>query len=719
VRDRIIAEAHGNPLALLELPQAWTDAEWTGYGRHGVTLTNRIEQCFIDRLEPLATEVRRFLLVAAAEPVGDTALLWRALDRLDVDRKAAVAAEATGLIEVGTQVRFRHPLVRSAAYRSMPSEERLAVHRALADVTDPDADPDRRAWHRSRASIGPDEDVAAELEAAAGRARSRGGLVAAATFFEHAATLTPDPDRHAERTLAAAWAMCDAGSLDAALSLLAAVDSGPSDPLRAAQAEHLRGQIAFDQARGAAAAQLLLSSARLLEPLDPRLARDTHLEALSAAMWASDPRTPAGLADAAHAARTAPRAPDPPRATDLLLDGLATRLTGGYAEAAPALVAALDAARTAQIGADQVGRLLWMVGNRVSGIFANEVWDFEAGYELARRQVQLARDAGALVQLQFAVNFLAIYELLAGRLDEAALLVEEDRLVGEAAGNPQVGYTAMLLAAFRGQATLAHDLIAAQTGEEAARERGRIVSFASYASAVLYNGLARYQVACSAAREVFDYDILGYRTLVVGELAEAALRIGDRPRVAAAAEWLAERARVTQTAWARGLAARVTATLSNGAEADARYRASIDELATTRLRPDLARSHLLYGEWLRREGRRIDARYQLHTAYGMLAELGMNGFAERARRELTATGEHARKRSVETTQDLTAQETHIATLARDGYSNTEIGTRLFLSPRTVEWHLSRVFSKLGVSSRRQLRELQISPALLATAPASA
>ena len=297
------------------------------------------------------------------------------------------------------------------------------------------------------------------------------------------------------------------------------------------------------------------------------------------------------------------------------------------------------------------------------------------------------------------------------------MLLDEDRLVGEATGNPQVGYSAMVLAAFRGDETQARELIAAQTGDEAVRERGRIVSFASYASAVLNNGLARYEAACAAAREVFDHDVLGYRTLVVGELAEAALRTGDRPRVEAAAEWLAERARVTKRAWARALEARVRATLSEGEEADAFFRASIDDLRTTRLRPELARSHLLYGEWLRREGRRIDARNELHTAYGLLTEMGMNGFAERARRELTATGEHARKRSVETTQDLTAQEAQIATLAREGYSNPEIGTRLFLSPRTVEWHLSRVFSKLGVSSRRQLRELQIAPVPLAASGA--
>jgi len=715
VRDRIIAEAHGNPLALLELPQTWLAADWTAHGRHGAPLTSRIEQCFVDRLTPLPPDVRRFLLVAAAEPVGDSALLWRALDRLGVDRDAAVAAVATGLIEVATQVRFQHPMVRSAAYRSMPPEDRLAAHRVLAEVTDPAIDPDRRAWHLSRATVGPDEQVAAELEAAADRARSRGGLVAAAAFLEQAATLTPDPERHAERTLAAAWAKCDAGFLDAALTLLGAVDSGPPDPLRTAQAEHLRGQIAFDRAYGASAAQFLLSSARQLEPLDPRLARDTHLEALAAAMWASDPRSPAPLTAAARAARAAPPAPEPPRATDLLLDGLALRLSDGYAAAAPALARALDAARTTGVGAEDVGRLLWMVGNRVSGILATEVWDFDAGHELANRQVQLARDAGALVQLQFALNFLANYEILAGRLEAAAALVAEDQLVAEAAGQPRVGYTAMLLAAFRGDEASARDLIAAETGEEAQRERGRIVSFASYATAVLENGLARYGAACAAARQVFDYDVLGYRTLVVGELAEAALRTGDVQRVADAADWLAERARVTQTDWARGMQARVRAMLSDGDEADTLYRASIDHLTATNVRTELARSHLLYGEWLRREGRRIDARAELHAAQDMLTAMGMAGFAERARRELTATGATARRRTVETSYELTAQETQIARLARDGYSNPEIGTRLFLSPRTVEWHMRRVFSKLGISSRRQLREMKLAGALAAAA----
>jgi DNA-binding CsgD family transcriptional regulator/ferredoxin len=437
-------------------------------------------------------------------------------------------------------------------------------------------------------------------------------------------------------------------------------------------------------------------------------------------VWASNPAYPDSFQAVTKAARACPRAYEPSRPTELLLDGLASRFTDGYTEAAPRLVRALDAARTTDVGADEVGRLLWVVGNRVSGIIAIEIWDFEAGYELAQRQVRLARETGALLQLQFALNFLANYEELAGNLDEAALLLEEDALVGEASGNPRVGYSAMTLAALRGQEALANELIGDISSEEATRERGRIVTFGSYARAVLYNGLGRYDLACAAAREVFDYDVLGYRTLAVAELAEAALHCDDLPLLRRAAEWVAERAQATPTPWARGIDARLRAMLAEGEEADILYRQSIEEFASTRLRPKEARGYLLYGEWLRREGRRMDARTALQTAHDMLTEMHMDGFADRARRELVATGATARKRSVETALELTAQEAQIARLAREGYSNPEIGGRLFLSPRTVEWHMSRVFSKLGVRSRRQLRDLNLSPAILAAAaPASA
>ncbi|HEY3465289.1 MAG TPA: AAA family ATPase [Amycolatopsis sp.] len=695
VRDRILAETHGNPLALLELPRAWTAAELAeGFGPAGaVPLAGRLEQGFARRLDPLPADTRKLLLIAAAEPLGDATLLWAAAGRLGLGADPAAGAEATGLIEFGRRIRFRHPLVRSAVYRSAPARDRQDVHRALAEVTDPERDPDRRAWHRAQATVSPDEDVAAELERSAGRAQARGGLVAAAAFFEQAALLTPEPARRADRELAAAAVKRDAGALEAALELLAAVETGPPDPARAAEVERLRGQIAFDQRRSGEAARTLLRAADRLTPLDPARARETYLEALAAALWAGT-----DLAAAAEATRAAPPAPVPPRAVDLVLDALATRFTDGHEAAAPLLGPALAAVRALDVDGEDAGRVLWLLGNRAGGVIATEAWDFTAARELATRQVQLARDAGALVQLQFALNFLAVTELFAGELTAAASSAEEDRAIADVTGNPPVGYAAMLLEAFRGSS----ELIADTAREASERGQLRLVSLADHATAVLSNGLGRHDVALAAAARVFDRDVVGFQGFATAELAEAASRTGDQARLEAAAARSAERAGTARTAEAMGLDARVRALC--GDDADRLYRESIACLEKTTLRVELARGHLLYGEWLRREGRRVDARAHLNTAHEQLSAMGVTAFAERARRELLATGETARKRTVEVTDELTAQEFQIARLAGEGYSNPEIATRLFLSPRTVEWHLRKIFTKLGISSRRQLRD---------------
>jgi DNA-binding CsgD family transcriptional regulator len=703
VRDRIIAETRGNPLALLELPRALTTAELAdGFEESDlVPLASRIEQGFLRRLSTLPDDTRRLLVAAAAEPLGDAALLWRAAGVLGLSANAAHAAETAGLIKFGPRVGFRHPLVRAAAYRSASPEERQEIHRALAEVTDAEVDPDRRAWHRAQATLAPDEGIAAELERSAARAQSRGGLLAAAALLERAARLTPDPARRAQRELAAAWRKRDGGALDAALTLLAAVDGGPADPLRAAEGQHLRGQIAVDQRHATQAARLLLDAARHLEPLDCDLARETYLDALGAAISSS--MTDDAARVVAAAARAAAPARGEPRAIDLILDALATRFVDGHAAAGPALARAFTKLRSIDYGAEDVGRLLWLGGRPFTGYLATELWEFEAGRALAELQVQRARDAGALVQLQFALNVLAANELLAGRLTDAAALVEEDRMVADITGNPPVGYAATLLAALRGADEAASRLITAVRDEAWALGQGRIVNFADYASSVLNNGLGRHDVAVLAARGVFDRDVVGgYQMMAVSELAEAASRTGDTALVAAALQRMSERARVTPTDWALGIEARLRALLG-GEEADASYRESIEHLDRAGLRMELARGRLLYGEWLRRAGQRIKAREQLRAAHDMLSAMGVAAFAERARRELALLGDKALRRSVETTEELTAQEFHIARLARDGLSNAEIGTRLFLSPRTVEWHLGKVFTKLGVSSRRQLR----------------
>jgi DNA-binding CsgD family transcriptional regulator len=705
IRDRIVAETRGNPLALLELPRGLTPAELAGgFGFPGTApIAGQVEDSFRRRVQALPDQSRRLLLVAAADPTGDPGLVWRAAGLLGIGAEAAAPATEAGLVEFGAWVAFRHPLVRRAVYRSASPVQRQDVHRALAGVTDPRDDPDRRAWHRAQAAAGPDEDVAGELERSAGRAQACGGLAAAAAFLERAALLTPEPVRRAQRLLAAARAKHVAGALDAALGLLVPVEAGPPDPLRTAEVEHLRGQIAVQQRRSSDGARLLLSAARRLERFDAALARETYLEAIVAAVWAGDLGLPGGIRAAAQAARAAPPAPGPPRAVDVLLDAFALRLTEGYAAAAPALTRALELVLALDAGPDlEADWGLWLAGAGASQMIAQELWDAESWYAVAAQVAQFARETGALVVLQFGLVFLVVPHLLAGELATAARLNEEDRLIAEATGNPPVAYTATTLAAWRGQEAPATELIEATVQEATARGQGRLVSLADYASAVLGNGLGRHDAARDAAWRAFQRDPVGYGPFVVPELAEAASRTGDLALVRAALDWLSERTAVTPTDWSLGIEARIRAFLSEGEAAERLYRESIARLGRTRLRAELARSHLLYGEWLRRERRRADAREQLRTAYGMLDAMGIAAFADRARRELAATGETARKRTVDTTGELTAQEAQIARLARGGLSNPEIGARLFISARTVQYHLGKVFTKLGIGSRSQL-----------------
>jgi DNA-binding CsgD family transcriptional regulator len=703
VRNRIVAETRGNPLALLELPKGLTPAELAGgFGFPGAApVSGRVEESFRRRVQALPDQSRRLLLVAAADPTGDPGLVWRAAGSLGIGAEAAAPATEAGLVEFGAWVAFRHPLVRTAAYRSASPLQRQDLHRALAEVTDPRADPDRRAWHRAQAAAGPDEDVAGELERSAGRAQARGGLAAAAAFLERAALLTPEPGRRAQRLLAAARAKHAAGAPDAALGLLVAAEAGPPHPLRAAEVEHLRGQIATQQRRSSDGARLLLSAARRLERFDAALARETYLEALGVAVWAGDLGLPCGVRAAAEAARAAPPAPGPPRVADVLLDAFALRLTEGYAAAAPTMARAVELVLALDAAPDlEADRGFWLAG--ASQMAAQELWDAEPWHVLTARMVQFARETGALVFLQFGLNFLVVPHLLAGELAAAARLIEEDRLIAKATGNPPVAYTAMTLAAWRGQEAPATELIEATAEEAAARGQGRLVSLADYASAVLGNGLGRHDAARDAAWRAFQCDPLGYGPFIVPELAEAASRTGDVRLVRVALDWLSERTAVTPGDWSLGIQARVQAFLSDGGAAERLYRESIDRLGQTRLRAELARAHLLYGEWLRRERRRADAREQLRTAYGMLDAMGIGAFAERARRELAATGGTARKRTVEASGELTAQEAQVARLARDGLSNPEIGARLFISARTVQYHLGKVFTKLGIGSRSQL-----------------
>jgi DNA-binding CsgD family transcriptional regulator len=702
VREVIVSETHGNPLAVLEIAGRVTPEDLAGGFAlsSAVPLSTSIEHRYQRRLEALPQDTRRLLRLAAADPVGDPALVWRAAEHLGIPAQAGAPASDAGLMDIGARVVFRHPLVRSAAYRSAPAEERRALHAALAYATDAEVDPDRHAWHLAEAASGPEEQVAEELERSAGRASDRGGLAAAAAFLERAALLTPDRARRAERLLAASAAKRDAGALDAALELLVAIEAGALDEIGHARMELLGGQIASEQKRGADAGRALLGAARGLHDLDRQLARETYLEILGTAM-VRDLELPGGALEAAEAARAAPPAPDPPRAVDVMLDAFATLLIDGYGAAAPSMQRALDLLLELDPAGDEVRRSLFLATGRTSGMLAVELWDAASYRVLMDRQAQFARDAGALVQLRFALGLLARSEILSGELTTAALRVDEERLLGEVTGSRPFGNAEMTLAAWRGKEAPASALIDARTQEASAR--GWTVN--AYARAVLCNGLGRHDLARDAAWGAFKEDPIGGGPFLVPELAESASRTGERALLEAARDWLRERTSAVSSEWARGIEARVQALMSDGEPAERFYRESTEHLARTPARAELARSQLLYGEWLRRERRRVDARVQLRAAHEALERMGAEAFAERARRELLATGQKARARRPETRDELTAQELQIARLARDGLSNREIATRLFISPRTVQYHLRKIFVKLAISSRAQLERV--------------
>jgi DNA-binding CsgD family transcriptional regulator len=698
VRDRIIAETRGNPLALLELPRGLTPTQLAGgFGIPEVPdLSKRIEKSYLRRLETLPEDARRLLLVAAADPVGDPLLLQRACERLGIALSAV--DETNGLLAVEERVTFRHPLARSAVYRSAGGPERRAAHFALAEVTNLDVDPDRRAWHLAAAAAGPDEEVALELERSAGRAQSRGGFAAAAAFLRRAVALTGDPARRADRALAAAQASLGAGAFDVARGLLAAAEAGPLDELGRARVDLLQAEVAFAHDRGGEAPLLLLQAARKLEAFDVRLARNTYLDAWAAALFAGGLAGAGGsLLDVSGVVATAPK-PDPQRPCDLLLDGLALVFTDGRPAAAPGLRRAVAAFASTEVSVEEVLRWGWLASRA-----ANLIWDYDRGLEIGTRAVQLARDSGALEVLAVADNACGQAAASGGDFASAALLIAEVDAVKEATGSRLPPHAALALAGIRGQEAEACELIDGVITAATAGGQGTALQYARWGNSVLMNGLGRYEEALAAAVEASEHSPeLHIASWALSELIEAATRTENAELANGALTRLGEHTEGCDSDWALGIHARSRALLSEGKAPEPLYREAIERLGRTRLRPELARAHLLYGEWLRREHRRVDARAQLREAHGLFQKIGMEAFAERARAELLATGERVRKRTAETGDELTPQELQIARLARDGLSNPEIGARLFLSPRTVEWHLRKVFAKLGIRSRHEL-----------------
>ncbi|MFD5631149.1 AAA family ATPase [Streptomyces sp. NPDC127072] len=716
VRDRFVAEMHGNPLALLEFSRGRSAAELaygldsSAYSSTQGTLSSRVERDFADRIGSLPAPIRTLLLIAAAEPVGDAALLVRAAAALEITPDVE-PAKAAGLIDFRGAIRFRHPLVRSAVYHQADPEERRAVHRALAAATDPAADPDRRAWHAAQAASGPDEDVAAGLEQAADRARQRGGIAAEAVLLERAAQLTPDAWARGRRAVAAAEAHFSAAAPDRATEQATLAELCPLSLLDRARLARLRARILFARSRSDEAAPLLLDAAAQFAAVQSPLARETYLEAISATIFAGRLHGPTGARAAAVAARASGAPPSGSQAADLLLDGVAALLTDGYDTGLTALRGALELLANEELPTREATMRWLLLAPVALEAFIHYAWDLRAWDILATRAVRLARDVGALGALPPALIYAGGVHIHYGDFAEAARMIDEADAIAAATGHAPHKYATLVLAAWRGDTDVASGII--EDARASAVERGEVslLGAMGYIQGVLFNGLARYEEALVAARSGIEHDGFNFTGLSLVEHVEAATRCGKLDQARASLARLVELTRAADSGWARGACARSQALLADGDEADSLYRTALEEFGRGRVAVEVARTHLLYGEWLRRSRRPSLAREHLRAAYEMFDGMRANAFAERTRRELIATGEHVRTRVTKLAADLTPQESQIATLAADGMTNAKIGAELFISPHTVEWHLRKVYTKLGINSRRAL------PEALVTAPA--
>ncbi|RZU01918.1 regulatory LuxR family protein [Kribbella rubisoli] len=697
VRDRIVAETGGNPLALLEVPRLMAAAELAGgFGVPPTAAAGQLQDLYIRCFNALPEPTRQLMLLAATDPTGDATLVWRAAQTLGITRDAAAAAAEKDLLDIRSRVRFRHPLVRSAVQAAASPAERRAAHLAIASATDAETDPDRRVWHLASAAAEPDEELAGELERSADRAQGRAGLAAAAAFLERSASLTPDRKLRADRILAAAHAHQHAGAFDVARGLLAEAEATAVDERQGALVDVLRGQIDRAAGTSAEAPARLLRAAQRLEPHDARLARDAYLDAAVASMVAGSLAGPGGrLIDVALAV---PRAASGSEPGDYMLEGLVQYATLGPSTAAPTLRRGVDACLHGELSPDQ-----WLHWGGLASMGALDLGDYETWAKVSARQADVARSSGALGPLVVAVSLERLVATVAGDLDRATSLGVEEDALKDATGSNRTPYGALLAAGYRGRPDPAARLLTTTAEEASARGEGLGRQLADLATAILNNGLGRYSVALPAALRASQETYAAWARWALGELIEAAVHSG-KPELADGALQRLRDLTMEDSHWSAAVEARSKALLSKGAAAESCYLDSIDHFARTPLRPELARTHLLYGEWLRRADRRLDARDQLRTAHALLTDIGTEAFAERARHELLAVGDSVRRRKPESHHDLTAQELHIARLARTGRTNAEIGEELFLSARTVEWHLRKVFTKLQITSRKDLQD---------------
>ncbi|WP_224299849.1 AAA family ATPase [Streptomyces olivaceus] len=700
VRDQLIAEARGNPLALRELPRALSPAEIAG----GFTLTssmpleNRIEQSLMVQLQPLPQPAHLLLLLAASDPTGDPELLWRASAALELGHEAFDAAKDADALVVGARVGFRHPLVRSAVYRAASPEDRRRVHAALADVTSIDQDPDRRAWHRASATLRPDEEVAADLERSAVRARTRGGAAAAGAFLERAAELTPSPVDRGQRLIAAVEAKHDAGAPAAALHLLDTIRGLPLTSFQEALVARLRARAGYALRRDSSGPQLLLAAAQGLEDLDPVLARDTYIEALAAAIYGGRLSDAEQVAAVSNAILEATAAEESDSARDLILRGQALLAAKGQE-------AAIETLRRAQHTfleqAPDALELHWMwFASRA----AQDLWDAHALRALADRQVELARAEGVVTVLPIALSLLMLAQTVDGDLEAAEASCDEIDAIKDVTGHPLPQYGRLFLAAYRGKEHEAEHWSAQIRADAQARGEGYGLSAVNFAKAILYNGLGRFaQAVDCGSRELPYTHELNHAMRTLLELVEAATHTGQRPLAEQAFAKLESVTRPVGTNWALAVLAMADAQLHEGDTAQALYHKAIERFERERIPIMVGRCCLLYGEELNRQGRYAEARDQLRRAHAVLSGCGLNGFAQRAAQALRMSGETLRVRAKGSAAQLTNQELNVARLAREGLTNRDIGARLFVSSHTAEYHLRKVFTKLGIKRRTELR----------------
>jgi DNA-binding CsgD family transcriptional regulator len=695
VIGRIIVEARGIPRVLVDAALAIASPECAG--GYGLDMTPRLSsgdsEEALEHLDDLGPDSRRLLLLAAADPTGDPALLWRAAAAQGLPAGAAMSLDCRGLMRIGSRVTFCDPAARSAIYASAGAEDKRWVHDALAAATDPTSSPDRRAWHKAHAAQAPDDDLALELDRCVARARDRAGPAAAAAFLERAASLTRDSALRCERALAAAEAMFAAGAPDAAVRLLATAELAAPGASRRGRMDRLRARMAFASGRGDESLGVLLEAARTGCELEPSLAQEACLEALAAVVFTGRLGRD-GVPEAVAKVASASQGAGLPPATGRLLDGLGARASRGYAAAHEPLSSALEGWEGRGIG--DSGPALWLIGR-----VAADLWDDEAWHKLTDAGWRRAEATGSRVVLPYALTCRAIVEIHRGQLGAASALVAEANALSAGMNSPPLACASLMLAGWRGHERPALALFDSARRNALDRGEGVTLATASFAEAVLFNGLGCYDAALAAARDAAEVDELGLFGLSLVELIEAAARSGCPETAAAGLERLTDSVRASRTDWAYGMEARSRALVTDGNGAEGLYRESIERLARSRITVHHARAQLLYGEWLRRQGRRVDARAQLRAAQLAFAAMGAEAFASRAGREHLATGEKARRRG-ETPDQLTSQETRIAFLARDGLTNPEIGGRLFVSPRTVEYHLHKVFEKLGIRSRGEL-----------------